>query len=139
MTSSRGWADMIHIDINTAISGRALAGEDLSEAELEELDSVDVLSLGMLADEVRRARTGSEVGYTRVLEIGADGPPGRQMLASLLPQCGEVRLSMLGTALDTTVDFVRVVRRAIGTEMPLTGFSLADLRSRGWGALAEVA
>lgn len=130
---------MIHIDINTAITGRALAGEALSEAELEELDSVDVLSLGMLADEVRRARAGSEVGYTRVLEIGADGPPGREMLASLLPHCGEVRLSVLGPALDTTVDFVRVVRRAIGTEMPLTGFSLADLRSRGWGALAEVA
>jgi len=41
---------MIEIEINTAIAGRARGDERLTAAELAELDTVDVLSLGMLAD-----------------------------------------------------------------------------------------
>ena len=66
---------MIDSDINTAIAGRAMAGQALTEAELGELDGVDVLSLGMLADDVRRARVGATVSYTRVIEVGAAGLP----------------------------------------------------------------
>jgi hypothetical protein len=129
---------MIHIDINTAIAARAMAGERLTEAELEELDSVDVLSLGMLADDVRRARVGATVTYTRVIEVGALGVPDANTLATLLPQCGEVRMVSPGESLTATVAAIREVRDAIGPALRLTGFSLADLVTRGWAPLPEV-
>ena len=44
------------VNINLAIAERARAGEALTAAEIDELGSSDILSLGMLADEVRRAR-----------------------------------------------------------------------------------
>jgi hypothetical protein len=43
------------VNINLAIAERARAGEALTVAEIDELGSSDILSLGMLADEVRRA------------------------------------------------------------------------------------
>ena len=54
------------MDINLAIADRARAGEALTAAEIDELASADLLSLGMLADEVRRARAGENVTYVRV-------------------------------------------------------------------------
>ena len=61
------------MNINLAIAERARAGESLSIAEIDELGASDVLSLGMLADEVRRARVGDSVTFGRVLEM--PGPP----------------------------------------------------------------
>ena len=49
------------VNINLAIAERARAGEALTVAEIDELGSSDILSLGMLADEVRRARVGDSV------------------------------------------------------------------------------
>ena len=61
------------MNINLAIAERARAGETLTVAEIDELGSSDILSLGMLADEVRRARVGDSVTFGRVLGItGAD-------------------------------------------------------------------
>ena len=56
------------MNINLAIVERAKAGEALTAAELDELATADVLSLGMLADEVRRARVGDTVTYTQDAE-----------------------------------------------------------------------
>jgi hypothetical protein len=129
---------MIHIDINTAIAGRVIAGERLTEAELEELDGVDVLSLGMLADDVRRARVGATVSYTRVIEVGATGLPNADLLATLLPQCGDVRLVTVGESLAATVAVIREVRAAIGPAMRLSGFSLAGVIASAMAPLPEV-
>jgi hypothetical protein len=63
------------VNINLAIAERARAGEALTVAEIDELGASDILSLGMLADEVRRARVGESVTFIRVLEIA--GPPSR--------------------------------------------------------------
>ena len=49
------------VNINLAIAERARAGEALTAAEIDELGTADILSLGMLADEVRRARVGDTV------------------------------------------------------------------------------
>ena len=68
------------MDINLAIADRARAGEALTAAEIDELASADLLSLGMLADEVRRARAGENVTYVRVFEWA--GPPARPEAAS---------------------------------------------------------
>ena len=123
---------MIDIGINSAIASRAVAGESLTQAELEELDAVDVLSLGMLADDVRRSRVGATVGYTRVIEVGPSGLPAAEELTTLLPLCGEVRMVALGDSLEATADSIRDVRAAIGPAIRLTGFSLADLVARAW-------
>jgi hypothetical protein len=115
-----------------------MAGERLTDAELEELDGVDVLSLGMLADDVRRARVGGTVSYTRVLEIGGSGLPDAATLATLLPECGEVRLATLGDSLVSTSAAIREARAAIGPAIRLTGFSLAELLPKAWGPLPEM-
>jgi CofH/MqnC C-terminal region len=129
---------MIDIDINSAIASRAMGGATLTPAELEELDGVDVLSLGILADDVRRSRVGGTVSYSRVIEVGAAGLPAAEELATLLPLCGEVRMVSLGDALESTAGEVRDVRAVVGPAMRLTGFSLADLLVRAWAPLADV-
>ena len=54
--------------INSAIAERARANQPLTAAELDELATADILSLGMLADEVRRARVGGVVTFVRVVD-----------------------------------------------------------------------
>ena len=79
------------MNINLAIAERARAGEALTAADIDELGASDILSLGMLADEVRRARVGESVSFTRVLEltagalVGASGASGAEVRISELP------------------------------------------------------
>ena len=116
--------------INSAIVERAKAGELLTAAELDELGSADVLSLGMLADEVRRARVGDAVSYTRVVDF-----PGGAGTTSVTG--AELRLSTLPATLDETEALIAEARMLAGAQL-LTGFSLADLVDRNWGAPADV-
>ncbi len=102
------------MNINLAIVERAKAGETLTAAELDELAASDVLSLGMLADEVRRARVGGAVTYTRDAES---------------------RLTVLPETLAAAADAIRAARAAHGSAV---GFSLADVIDRNWGPLADV-
>src|SRR4030095_5192604 len=51
------------MEINLAIAGRARSGAALTAAEIDELATTDVLSLGMLADEVPPARGGGRGGF----------------------------------------------------------------------------
>ena len=97
--------------MNLAIEQRCKAGEKLTAAEIDELASADVLTLGMLADDVRRARVGDTVTYIRD---------------------AETRLTALPSTLDETIAAIR----SAGTKV--TGFSLADIIDRDWGPLAEV-
>jgi aminodeoxyfutalosine synthase len=129
---------MTQTDINSAIAERALAGESLTEAELAELDTVDVLALGMLADEVRRSGVGAAVGYTRVLEMGQSvAAPDAGFLARLA-RAGEARIASPAGSIDETTALVASARAAVGPSIRLAGFSLAALVERGW-ATSEVA
>lgn len=114
--------------IDTAIADRARANEALTAAELDELASADILSLGMLADEVRRTRVGDVVTFVRV--IAADAAAGTTVT-------GEVRLGRLPDTLAEALTAVAQARTAAGDRV-LTGFSLADVIDRGWGDAAEV-
>lgn len=117
------------MNINLAIAERARAGEPLSIAEIDELGAADVLSLGMLADEVRRARVGDAVTFTRVLEMpGTPGTAG---------QGAELRLSSLPATLEETEGLIAEARMLAGPQR-LTGFSLADIADRHWGTLSDV-
>jgi 2-iminoacetate synthase ThiH len=116
------------VNINLAIAERARAGEALTAAEIDELGTADILSLGMLADEVRRARVGDSVTYSRVVELGTDasGASG-----------AEVRISVLPGTLDEAEALIAEARMLAGPHL-LTGFSLADIADRHWGKLSDV-
>lgn len=101
----------------------------MTPAELDELASADVLSLGMLADEVRRLRVGEVVTFVRVSEW-----PTQPAAAD---QGGEVRIARLPETLADTVAAIEQARAGSGHRV-LSGFSLADIVDRSWGGLAEV-
>ena len=135
------------MDINLAIADRARAGETLTAAELDELASADLLSLGMLADEVRRSRVGDTVTYVRVFEwpamTGGDKPSGgpggnRRGQALGLSKAGEVRIAALPESLDDC-DRNDQGRDELRQESGvLAAFSLADIIDRAWAPLADV-
>jgi len=119
------------VNINLAIAERARAGEALTVAEIDELGSSDILSLGMLADEIRRARVGDSVTYLRVLELkaGSSGAAGASG--------AEIRILGLPNTLDEAEALIVEARMLAGTQI-LTGFSLAEIADRHWGKLSEV-
>jgi hypothetical protein len=118
------------VTINSAIVERARAGESLTAAELDELAASDLLSLGMLADEVRRARVGDTVTYARVVDFPC--APGTASVAG-----AELRLSAQPASLDEAEALIAEARMLAGTEL-LTAFSLADVIDRNWGDLTDV-
>ena len=103
------------MNINLAIADRARAGAVLTAAELDELAAADVLSLGMLADEVRRLRVGDTVTYSRD---------------------AETRLTKLPSSLAETITMIRDAKPAGRGD--IIGFSLADVIDRNWGVLLDV-
>jgi 2-iminoacetate synthase ThiH len=103
------------VNINLAIAERAKAGALLTAAELDELAAADVLSLGMLADEVRRLRVGDTVTYSRD---------------------AETRLTTLPLALAETITMIGDAKSAGRGD--IIGFSLADVIDRSWGVLSDV-
>lgn len=126
------------MEMDDAIAERARTGQTLTRLELESLDAADVLSLGMLADEVRRARVGDTVGYTRVTTVGEDPLEGGAVTAAAAAGGGEVRMTALGATLRETVERIGRTRRQVGSTARLTGFSLADVIARDWEPLPAV-
>ena len=120
------------MNINLAIAERARAGDALTVAEIDELGASDILSLGMLADEVRRARVGETVTYTRVLEL-----QGASKDAPLQTNGAEIRIMTLPATFDETEALVAEARMLAGPQL-LTGFSLADIADRHWGKLVDI-
>lgn len=116
------------MEINLAIVERARAGQWLTAAEIDELATADVLSLGMLADEVRRSRVGDRVTYVRVHAWTPSEPEA--------PAAKEIRVNHLGPDLDTTAAMIRAAKSAAGDRW-LTGFWLDEIVDRvddGWGS-----
>ncbi len=121
------------MNINLAIAERARAGEALTAAEIDELGTSDILSLGMLADEVRRARVGDTVTYSRVIEVaGATGAAGAAGATG-----AEMRISALPHTLDDAEALISEARMLAGPQM-LSGFSLAEILDRHWGKPVDV-
>jgi hypothetical protein len=129
--------EMMTTEINSAIADRAMAGETLSAGELQELDAVDVLSLGMLADDVRRARIGATVTFSRVLDAERVAASAEQW-AEWAQMADEVRLTTLPATLAETLAAISALAGRVPSGPRVTGFSLADIAGREWGPLAEV-
>jgi aminodeoxyfutalosine synthase len=84
--------------------------------------SHDIISIGMMADELRRARHGARTTFVRVAHVtaDADGP------IAAPPAAGELRIVGVASSRAAAVERVRrVVESAPG--IPISGFALADL------------
>src|SRR4051812_21888613 len=95
----------------------------VSEQALTSLAAAsDIISLGMLADDMRRQRHGLTTTFVRVVEVAADPGASIQIAAA----AGEVRIAgtpaTRGAALQRARD---VVAAAAGT--PVSAFALEDL------------
>jgi CofH/MqnC C-terminal region len=97
----------------------------VSDRELTSLTaSHDIISIGMLADDIRRQRHGLRTTFVRVvdIELAASEPPPPDVVAS----AGEIRLVGAPETRGAAVDAVaRAASWALGK--PLSGFSLGDL------------
>jgi len=95
----------------------------ITEQELTSLAaSHDIISIGMMADEMRRARHGLRTTFVRVAEVAAEADAP----IAVSPGAGEVRISGVPASRAAAVDRVgRAVEAARG--VPVSGFSLADL------------
>ena len=95
----------------------------VTESDLTSLaSSHDIIAIGMMADEARRARHGAATTFVRVAEVGVE--PGSPI--DVLPAAGEVRI--VGVPADRQAAEARVGEvAAVAGTVPLSGFSLADL------------
>src|SRR2546426_3853215 len=98
----------------------------VSDTELTSLAaSHDIISLGMLADDVRRRRHGTRTTFVRVADVGLDGDAAQRPS----PLAGEVRIVGTPASRAAAVERVAQVAATIAGSrgVPLSGFSLADL------------
>jgi len=97
----------------------------ISAAELTSLATThDIISIGMLADDVRRERHGTKTTFVRVATTTADaGAP-----VSRPPAAGELRIVGVPVSLAAAVERVREVGAA-ASGAAVSGFSLADLEA----------
>ena len=109
------------------ISAKLGAGRRLDQADAQLLAaSHNIVSLGMLADDVRRRRHGTRVTFVRVVDVPVAGRPTQD--ASAPPGAGELRITGAPSSLAEAVAVVRGVCEMAGA-VPVSGFSLADLEA----------
>lgn len=100
------------------------AGQPLDRAALAALsESCDLVHLGMLADERRRAVRGERVTFVRVAEVSARNGGGS---LSVPPCAGELRLVDCPETLDAVLAAVHRAADAAGG-IPVTGWRLDEL------------
>ena len=97
----------------------------ISAAELSSLATThDIISLGMLADDLRRQRHGARTTFVRVATTAAE--PDAPIVCP--PSAGELRIVGVPASRAAAVQRVIAVAAAAGG-VPVTGFSLADLEA----------
>src|SRR5205085_3342260 len=109
------------------IAARRLAGQPLTAADAEALAaSYDIVTLGMIADELRRARHGRATTFVRVADLQLPLPDGD--VISWPSAAGEVRITGAFPGIEAATAAVGRVTVAAGA-VPVTAFSLQDLES----------
>ena len=115
------------------LSERIAAGERLTADELRDLAATpDILSIGMLADEMRRRAHGTRVSFARVATCAFDKP----LAEAVPPTAREVRLTGTPPSLDAALTAIASAK-AVAGERLLSGFSLADLQALAGGRPLE--
>jgi hypothetical protein len=98
--------------------------EMISDSEAQELlESRDLISIGVRADDLRRKLHGARTTFVRVFELHVDAPPASLPSGT---SAGEFRIVGRPASLDAAVAAVRSASRIAG-DVPVTGFSLVDL------------
>ena len=93
----------------------------------------DILSLGMAADEARRAQRGGVATYLRVHVLAA----ADAATATIPDEAVEIRVPNLPGSFDEAIALVAAVRGRVGRRR-VAAYSMADLEERasaGWGRL----
>jgi aminodeoxyfutalosine synthase len=107
-------------DIGARISdGLPLTGEDARALA----SSYDIVSLGMMADEVRRRRHGRQITFLRVAEVSADSSIAAE--TAWPPAASEIRLVGRFPGLEQAKAIVASIAGRTGAAV--SGFSLADI------------
>ncbi len=107
------------------LAARLAAGGRLADADIDRLaDTHDILALGMLADQVRRARHGGRATFVRVATFDVSQPVPDP--PSIPAAAGEWRIVGIPADVDAAVRLTRQLAALPGRK-PLSGFSLADL------------
>jgi aminodeoxyfutalosine synthase len=84
--------------------------------------SHDIITIGMLADEARRARHGTTTTFVRVADVS--GAPGEPVVVP--PAAGELRI--VGTPASRASAVARAAEvAAAAAGLPVSGYSLSDL------------
>jgi aminodeoxyfutalosine synthase len=113
-----------------AVAGRVSSGEALTASDAEVLAAAqDIVAVGAVADEVRRALHGDRTTFLRVFEVHVDAIPAS------LPQglaAGEIRIVGEPPSLAAAREAVQRAR-ALADGAWLSGFSLATLRQHQGG------
>lgn len=114
---------------------RALAGQPIDRVDAGRLIAeTDLVSVGMLGEAARQARTGNTITWVRVAIVDGALPPERG-------EAGEVRLAGTPASTDEARRRVREAA-AFAAGATLTGFSLVDLLALAGGdhqSLADLA
>lgn len=101
---------------------RVSRGDRLSPEEIRELaETPDILSLGMLADTLRRQMHGARATFVRVADMAFDAAE-----ISVPPAAREVRLTGVPADLEAAVAAIEKAKRTAGDRL-LSGFSWADV------------
>jgi aminodeoxyfutalosine synthase len=107
-------------------------GERLSPEEIRELTGTpDILSLGMLADTVRRRIHGTRATFLRVFDLALEGAE-----PSVPPAAREVRLTATAASADAAVAVVEEAKRIAG-DRTVAGFSWTDVARWSAGSSIE--
>jgi aminodeoxyfutalosine synthase len=111
------------VTVSADLASRLAQGQHPTKDEIASMAAThDILSLGMMADDVRRRHHGRRTTFLRVADVAA--APGSVL--AWPSAAGEIRI--VGTASDrkAAVSRVREVS-ALARGIPVSGFSLADL------------
>ena len=110
-------------------SARITGGERLTPDDIQQLAAThDILSVGMLADEMRRRVHGTRVTFVRVACCAHDKP----LAEAVPPAAREVRLTGTPASLEVALTAVHAAKSVAGDRV-LSGFSMIDLQSLAQG------
>jgi len=112
--------------------------ETVSVITIEEAQSIladrNVVAVGARGDEERRRRHGAKTTFVRVLDIHTDAVPGAIPAGAGV---GEVRITGKPASVAAAIASAKQARGIAG-DVPVTGFSLADLLELSGGGVASL-
>lgn len=122
------------------IAAKVTSGESLTDDDARAVAfTSDIITIGMIAEDARRARHGNRATYVRVATVPLPGtepvgaPPSSTDLErgsqSPFHSAGEVRLTGAPSSLAVAVAAIRQLTADLGGRAPLSGFTLSDLEA----------